>query len=479
MSSSGAGAGAGPSQSLPTDASKLLLDTLVSGNVSTYTELYYLATRPHTSREDSGDSPAFLAGVREKLQAAEGAARRGDAAGVLAASSAVGHMYSGAGQPKLALFYHGKCLTIARDTGSRAGEMAALAQMGLACEALGEFADAAKHHEGHKAAAEASGSDAEVVKASVALVRVYSVQARHAEARHHLGEALHLHTQALTAARQSCDEAAEGRANYAVGRASVMSGKAAEGIPYLKNYVSRLLFEVWVWVWVWVWGRGGGMRGEGRARGQVCRVIMSLPAHSPRHPILSFDPPMLQLRIAKAAAAASSSSSSPSSSGSAAGSQTAVAQAYAALAAAHQALGDHTASADCLLELLEVATASGDEAAQAEAAENLGILHATLGRRDEAEPHLQKAFELRKKLVPENRVTRASLDKVRILLGMVKGDARTASLFTSVAKVDVKSLLEWKVQGRELGEERGMTRTTATTVSTATVDAADVPVAAA
>lgn len=170
----------------------------------------------------------------------------------------------------------------------------------------------------------------------------------------------------------------------------------------------------------------------------VLPAYMRTHAHSihVRHRFLP-----LQLRIAKAAASEPGASSAASDN---------VSQAYAALAAAYQATDDHESSSQCLQELLEVANAQGNEAAQAEAAENLGLMHAHLGQRDAAQPYLTTAFELRRKLVNEGRCTRASLERLRILVGMVKGDARVAPLFSNIAAVDVKALLNWRVQRVEL-----------------------------
>jgi tetratricopeptide (TPR) repeat protein len=297
---------------------------------------------------------------------------------------------------------------IARQTGDVRAEMAALHALGLSAEALSEHEQASAYHEAHRAAAEGVASSssssstspaaaaegaAQVVLASSGLVRVYTTRAGHAEAQRDLGESLRLHLLALTAARQSGDEEWEGRTNHAVGRAYVMAGKAAEGVPYLKTYLSIATKNA----------QGSSVAGAGAGAGA----------------------------------------------GVATGSG-AVAQAYAALAAAYQALGEGAASSACLQELLDVATASGDEAAQADAAENIGILHACGGRRDEAEPFLQTAFTLRRKLVAEGRLARSLLDSSRIYLGMVKGDARAAPLFAHVAKVDIVGLLNWRVQRREL-----------------------------
>ncbi len=127
-----------------------------------------------------------------------------------------------------------------------------------------------------------------------------------------------------------------------------------------------------------------------------------------------------------------------------------ISQAYAALAAAHQACGDGPAAAECLQELVRSAKASGNLRAQAEAAENLALIHAKHSEYQQAESQLQEAYELRKALVQSQAGSRAELEKVRILLGLVKGTSRTPSLLSSIVSIDVKALLNWKVQRTEL-----------------------------
>jgi hypothetical protein len=88
---------------------KLLLDALVAGNVDTYSDLFYLSTRPRISRDDLGDSQSFVEKVRDALSTAEHARHVGDVKAVLEANSVVGRMYSEAGIHNLALFFHDKC----------------------------------------------------------------------------------------------------------------------------------------------------------------------------------------------------------------------------------------------------------------------------------------------------------------------------------------------------------------------------------
>ena len=127
------------------------------------------------------------------------------------------------------------------------------------------------------------------------------------------------------------------------------------------------------------------------------------------------------------------------------------AQALAALAAANQAVGNKDAAVSYLSRLLEVAVETGSAAAEAEASEQLGIMLAGVKETmAEAEVHLTRAFELRRTSIAEGKEPRSSIDKVRILLGMVRGDSRLSPLFSSIATVDVSALLSWRLQRVEV-----------------------------
>jgi tetratricopeptide (TPR) repeat protein len=132
------------------------------------------------------------------------------------------------------------------------------------------------------------------------------------------------------------------------------------------------------------------------------------------------------------------------------GDATSTAQALAALAAANQAVGNKDVAVSYLSQLLEVAVETGSAAAEAEASEQLGIMLA--GAKEtmvEAEMHLSRAFELRRSSIAEGKEPRSSIDKVRILLGMVRGDARLSPLFSRISEVDMSALLNWRIQRTE------------------------------
>ena len=361
---------------------RLLLSALTSGAPQSFVDLVHLVRRPRLSRDDPGESPAMMATVRDALLAAEHGRQAGDLRAAGASFARVGDLYAGSGQHRLAVFFLAKSLALARAAGDSSAEMQALHAMGLSREALGDLDEAVELHCARlalapRAAAEADGGAALRLSAA-ALVRVYGMQARIAEAQKAAGDSLRLFELALDAARQSADAAAEARANYDVGRACVIAGRAAAGLPFLETFL-RLSQSV------------------PELRGNVC-------------------------------------------------------QALAALAAAHQAVGAWAAVEANLLRLLDVAVETGDAAAQAEASEQIGIMFAQQGRVADSEPHLTKAFELRRAMVAKGACPRAALDKVRILLGMVSGDARLSPLFSSIAHVDVHGLLMWKAVREGMSE---------------------------
>jgi len=403
----------------------LLLSALSSGSPQSFVDLFHLTRRPRLSRDDPGETPAFMAAARDALLAGEHARHAGDLKAALASFARVGAMYADGGQHRLAVFFHDKSLALARGAGDAAAEMQALHLMGLSREALGDLDEAVAHHRARlalaaavpAAAGAAAGAAAEAAAGAAAgaaadaaaaqrlsasaLVRVLGVQAQLAEAQKDAAASLRLYELALEAARLSADPAAEARANYNVGRACVIAGRAPAALPFLQAFLAL-------------------------------------------------------------------SQAAPELRGS-------VGQALAALAAAHQAVGDWAASTASLLRLLDVALETGDAGAQAEACEQIGIMFAQQGRREEAAPHLAKAFELRRAMVAQGACPRAALDKVRILLGMVSGDSLAGGLFSSITKVDVMGLLRWKADRTSLG---GEATTPAAEVAEATTIAEVVPIGA-
>lgn len=120
--------------------------------------------------------------------------------------------------------------------------------------------------------------------------------------------------------------------------------------------------------------------------------------------------------------------------------------ALAALATAHNQLGDVAAATACLEALLEEAEARADSASLAEACEKLGILGIQRGDSGAGASFLERAFELRRDMVEKESpsASRADLERTRALLGLARANGRADAFFELVLNVDVKRLLPLK-----------------------------------
>ena len=127
-----------------------------------------------------------------------------------------------------------------------------------------------------------------------------------------------------------------------------------------------------------------------------------------------------------------------------------LAQACAALSAAHKQAGDQRAAEACLERLIAGAEGGGGDAgahaAAAEAAENLGVM--LMGRGEEArgEAQLAAAYALRRGLLG-GACTQADVARARLLLGMARAQGRREAFVKACAEGDVKALVRWKEEG--------------------------------
>lgn len=125
-------------------------------------------------------------------------------------------------------------------------------------------------------------------------------------------------------------------------------------------------------------------------------------------------------------------------------------QAFAALAAGHKAAGDLDAAAECLDELITIADQTNNPLAHSEAAETLGALQAQNGDLELANACLEASYIRRKALLEEHLVTRADVDRSRVLVGVTRGDTRLQALLKAVVDKDMDRLLRWKTQTVDL-----------------------------
>lgn len=121
------------------------------------------------------------------------------------------------------------------------------------------------------------------------------------------------------------------------------------------------------------------------------------------------------------------------------------ARAYGALAAAYLTAEKWTEASECLEEF--IATAAGrDPEAVAEGHEHLGLVCARTGRLNEAQEHLQQAYDTRVSLLQVGLGQRLKLDRLRMVLGMVRASTSLDVFVPAVVRNDVKYLLHWKLR---------------------------------
>ena len=169
----------------PPDRRQLCEGMLRGGFVQSFVDFFYLTHRPDPENEGRDvQVPAREAQyLRENLERAEAARRRGDTGAVYAAYANVAKYYeSRAGDAATGVYFYEKCLEVARLTGDHRGEMAAHHDLGLARMAAGEAEAAARHHERHLAMARALDDAREARLASRELAGVYTARAEALEA---------------------------------------------------------------------------------------------------------------------------------------------------------------------------------------------------------------------------------------------------------------------------------------------------------
>ena len=237
----------------PPDRRQLCEGMLRGGFVQSFVDFFYLTHRPDPENEGRDvQVPAREAQyLRENLERAEAARRRGDTGAVYAAYANVAKYYeSRAGDAATGVYFYEKCLEVARLTGDHRGEMAAHHDLGLARMAAGEAEAAARHHERHLAMARALDDAREARLASRELAGVYTARAEALEAAG--APAVDARRAALAAARDAGDAGREAAAGLAFGRAQVASGEPEAAVATLEQ-AEALLRKL------------GDVKGEGRA----------------------------------------------------------------------------------------------------------------------------------------------------------------------------------------------------------------------
>lgn len=223
-------------------AQRVMVDALAAGNVQSFVELFYLTARP-TERLEKHISDSELEEVAACEAAAEAGRRSGDSAAVVKSYVRIADIYKGLDSHVVQMFFLERAIDLCHKTADHVNQMKCLHSLGLAKEAIGDLPAAIKCHEHHKSLAGRHGDGDHTIQANAQLVLAYTRHAADAEARPGadgagITDAHQLYLKALSAARQCGDSKAEARANYDVGRTLVLLHRAAEAVPYLKNYVS-------------------------------------------------------------------------------------------------------------------------------------------------------------------------------------------------------------------------------------------------
>lgn len=215
---------------------------LVGGYVQSYVDFYHLSHRVDPNMSDSSSTQKIqisledMTFIKDNLIAAEIARRQGNTAGVYAAYTRLADYYVGLSDWRTAIYFHEKCLEVAKLTTDSRAEMSALHASGFVCQKMGDYESALKFHERQEEHAKLFDVVEEVKRANVELYRVYLVIAAKMEAEERFDDALELYNKCLHSSKKCWDRAAEGEANGKIGALLLGRGKTAECIPYLREY---------------------------------------------------------------------------------------------------------------------------------------------------------------------------------------------------------------------------------------------------
>eukprot|EP01029_Cantina_marsupialis_P015443 TRINITY_DN3388_c0_g1_i1.p1 TRINITY_DN3388_c0_g1~~TRINITY_DN3388_c0_g1_i1.p1 ORF type:complete len:414 (+),score=121.37 TRINITY_DN3388_c0_g1_i1:96-1337(+) len=203
------------------DRKSIAVETLVSGYVQSFVDLFYLTHRanPHydplvsTEQTEIEVSPQDLLFMQNALVEAEKARRSGKPDEVFRNYESLASYFEATDDHKTAIYFHEKCLEISRLTNDNVGEMRAHQRIGLSHEKLKDFGEAIAHHLIHVEIATKLEDTNEQMSAHVALVRVYRAQSEVSPPI----EALELLQKCLEAAATAGLRAEEADAHYQLG----------------------------------------------------------------------------------------------------------------------------------------------------------------------------------------------------------------------------------------------------------------------
>jgi tetratricopeptide (TPR) repeat protein len=215
---------------------------LVAGYVQSYVDFYHLSHRVDPNAGDGTNSSKIIISyddmrfIRDNLVTAESSRRQGNTSGVYTAYTKLADYYVQRSDWRTSIYFHEKCLEVAKLTTDSRAEIAALHASGCVCQKMGDYESALKFHEREEEQARQFDVVEEIKRANVELFRVYIVLAERLETAGQYDEALDFYQLCLEASRKCWDRNSEGEANGRIGTLLLARKQAQDSLPFLREY---------------------------------------------------------------------------------------------------------------------------------------------------------------------------------------------------------------------------------------------------
>ncbi|RLN88342.1 hypothetical protein BBJ28_00000676 [Nothophytophthora sp. Chile5] len=433
--SSAGGAVDSQAQQQATMKEEFCTQLLMDGYVQSYVDLFYLTHRNDSSSQPqggSGGSTQFQAVstshssegsnglaaenggfaslelqemefLRDQLVAAEHCKRRGEIPDVMAAYDSLAAYCSEKQDTKTMIFFYEKCLEIARLVKDQVGEMRVLSQIGCGYHAAGELDHARQYLELYVAIAKVvyeHEDDAELRgEAHSQLGKVYADLAwRHEQAKQ-FSEAINVYKLRLDCAMKAGDAEAQTYAQFKIGACYNALDQPTDALPFLETNV----------------------------RGYVMCALLTLLGF--RHSFRLFT--LVYWHFARQLSTARQS-----------GDAEGEGNACAALATAHEKLGNQQVSIEFLNHYVAIAARTENVVNQADACARLGQIYTAAQNFQRAREMHEKNYELVPAVVARAG-DRVAQNVSRVNVGAARANDKLATLLALV-KDDFHGLLEWK-----------------------------------
>ncbi|OQR86797.1 hypothetical protein ACHHYP_09949 [Achlya hypogyna] len=227
------------------DKREVCAQVLRSGLVQSFVDLFYLVHRVDTHVGPDGTdkklpvdvSSAQMSFLRDNLTTAEQARRQGDVIQVFESYERLASHFIAAADLRTGVFFHEKCLEIARIARNQDFEIAALENLGNAYYGLKEFAKAQENHELHVQLVRLLRPEADKVVALVELCKVYEQVAAQLERAGDFDRAIGIHIKYLDCARDANDMQSVAAGQFRIGCCHNAMQQATDALLYLKDYL--------------------------------------------------------------------------------------------------------------------------------------------------------------------------------------------------------------------------------------------------